>query len=761
MAHDAAAVAPRRVGERGSAAESTFDTQWLDAVLPAARSERRWIGWRLRLLVGAALIGCLGLILFARDLAATRHIDAVWRVDAQGGVELLGSADPVLAALRGRTLFDLAADDADMLRIDDALALQRSARWLVADAERERHRRLHDALATVLAHDSVVLRFTDGSTLPVSPVARGWLGVGTMAVLLGALALTLYLAAMVVLLGRPSLRNALYAAMALAQSANLLFVAAESSFDFGLPAGFAALDLRARSALDLVTAAAILHAAVLHPRRLPHGGALAAACWAGVAALVGLDGAGRLPYAWWWTQGSLLTVAAGVTLLLGWSFRIEPHPHAMMLRRFGFVVTATLALLTLAIAAADARPGLQHAIVSVGSVAWYVFFASLLLLVPFMSQARRTMREFALLAAVSTVAASLDLLFVAAFSVGAFASATLSLFIALGVYAGARQWLLNQVLGHRTVTTERMFERLYRTARDVEAHPEHAPRQLAELLRELFDPLEAVVVERTSSRTRVVAEGSTLLVPVPDLDAPAVAAPAAPRQSVALRYAHRGRRVFTVDDARLTDRVVEQLLRAVAFDKAVEQGRNEERLRLAQDLHDDIGARLLTLMYKAPTPEMEDYVRHTLQDLKTLTRGLAAPARPLTHAAAEWKADLAQRLHAAGAALDWHCRVDDDVALGIVQWSALTRVLRELASNAIAHARATRVTVELQLAGDRLVLRFDDNGVGRNPQAWSHGLGLAGVRKRVKQLGGEVAWRELEPRGIGCRVVVDGLSQRH
>jgi hypothetical protein len=54
---------------------------------------------------------------------------------------------------------------------------------------------------------------------------------------------------------------------------------------------------------------------------------------------------------------------------------------------------------------------------------------------------------------------------------------------------------------------------------------------------------------------------------------------------------------------------------------AVERGRSEERVRIAQDLHDDIGARLLTLMYKAPSTEMEEYIRHTLQDLKTLTRG--------------------------------------------------------------------------------------------------------------------------------------------
>jgi signal transduction histidine kinase len=51
-----------------------------------------------------------------------------------------------------------------------------------------------------------------------------------------------------------------------------------------------------------------------------------------------------------------------------------------------------------------------------------------------------------------------------------------------------------------------------------------------------------------------------------------------------------------------------------------------------------------------------------------------------------------------------------------------------------------------------------DDGVGREPQAWSHGLGLGGVRKRVKQLGGDVVWRENTPGGIVCRVTVPGLA---
>jgi signal transduction histidine kinase len=218
--------------------------------------------------------------------------------------------------------------------------------------------------------------------------------------------------------------------------------------------------------------------------------------------------------------------------------------------------------------------------------------------------------------------------------------------------------------------------------------------------------------------------------------------------------------MFTRDDARLTDRVLEQLVRAVAFDRAVEQGRNEERARIAQDLHDDIGARLLTLMYKAQSPEMEDYVRHTLQDLKTLTRGLAASSHLLSHASAEWKADITQRLEAAHCELDWSFDFDRDVNLTVVQWSALTRMLRELINNVIVHASATRVDVSGHFERGRFTLKVSDDGAGRKPENWAHGLGLGGIRKRVKLLGGEVRWRENSPHGIACEIRVPELGEK-
>ena len=747
-------TAPTWTGLSSHISDSVLDSGLSDPNSQAGHPATRWMGWRLRLLVASALLGCLGIFTLIHAVTLAPHIDASWRVDAQGRIELAASADPVLQAHIGQTLKGILAGDTTVA-LNDALALQRSPRWVIDDAERARQQGLQAQIALALAQPEVRLFFSDGSKAVLQPLPRGLTGLPIMFWLLSAFALGLYLVAMVVLLAHPTGRNLVYAVMTLCQSGNLLFIAAEATLEFGLPAPFARLDMPVRMAFDLFTAAAMVNAACLHPRRLPGSGWIALFGWGVALALVGALAAGALVNVWWWTQGAVIGLGLLAIGLLSWSYQIEPHPFAIVLRRFGIVTAATWALLTVALAAADRLPGMPHNIADIGSMVWYVFLGSLLMLVPFLAKSQNFMREFALLAAISTVATSLDLLFIAVFSLGQFASLTLSLFVSLAVYTGVRQWVLNQLRGSSMITTERMFEQLYRIAREVEAQPERTPALLSQLLADLFEPLEVNVVERRTGKTRVAGDGSSMLVPVPLLGVDST-----PHGAVMIRFAQRGRRLFTSEDARLTDRIVEQLRRAVHFDKAVEQGRSEERLRLAQDLHDDIGARLLTLMYKAQSPEMEDYVRHTLQDLKTLTRGLAASNHRLSHAAAEWKSDLAHRLTAAHVDLKWTLVFDEDILLTVVHWSALTRVMRELVSNVIAHSQAQQLEIDFRLESDRLELTITDDGVGRNPRAWSHGLGLGGVRKRVKQLGGEVEWREVTPHGISCRVIIRDLTAR-
>jgi signal transduction histidine kinase len=744
---DTSLLGPRSVPESGI--QTPLDKHDAD------RTSRwsRWMGWRLRLLVVAALSGCVGVAVLAGALADQYHLRASFGVNAAGLIELTAAADPSLQAHQGQVLSKVIGAGISV-PLPDGLALHPSPRWLTDDAQRARQVALHGQLFEAQSQPDVSLLFAGGDRVDLQMQQRGFANLPVLFWLFSLLALALYMVAMVVLLARPSAANLAYAAMSLFQAGNLVFTAVESALELGLPLPVTALGMPLRMGLDLMTGAAMVSGSCLHPRRLPAAGWIIAATWTVVAALIALGASAALPHQWWWAQSGMVVLGLAVVGLLRWSYRIEPHPFPKELRRLSLGVLGALVVLTIMVVGTDDGSGTQSDIAYVGSRIWYVCLAGLLILVPLMSRSHQILREFALLAAVSTGATTLDLLFVAVFSLGQFASLTLSLFISLAVYSGVRQWILNQLIRSNMLTTERMFEQLYRIAREVEAHPERTAALLAQLLRELFDPLEINFIEKATATTRIVADGSTLLVPVPQLSS-------APALSVAIRFARRGQRLFTLEDARLAGRIVEQLRRAVAFDKAVEQGRNEERLRLAQDLHDDIGARLLTLIYKAQSAEMEEYVRHTLQDLKTLTRGLAAANHPLSHAAAEWKADLTQRLGAAHVELDWSCEFDSDILLGVVQWSALTRILRELVSNSIVHAHARRVGISLRLVSDRLELVVNDDGQGRNPRAWAHGLGIGGVRKRVKQLGGTVHWRELSPCGIGCRVSIDALSVRH
>ncbi len=460
----------------------------------------------------------------------------------------------------------------------------------------------------------------------------------------------------------------------------------------------------------------------------------------------------HLPLAWWVIQGVCIALGAATLVQFGWSYRAEPHPLTLIFKRFGLITWSVFLVLTGAVGATSLWGSEGNDMAAVGAMIWVVFLASMLLATPFMSRSQPMIREFSMLAGVSTMATALDLLFVAVFSLSAFSALTLALFLALMVYAGVRQWILNHMLQANVLTTERMFEHLYRIARNVEAHPDRLADHFSSLLRELYDPLEVRPVEVRPHRSHVAKAGAELVVPMPSVGSDAAAGPRALPRAVALRYAHRGKRLFTPEDARLTDRVIEQLARVVAFDQAVERGRTEERVRIAQDLHDDIGARLLTLMYKAQNSEVEDYIRHTLHELKTLTRGLAAKDHRLSHAIGEWKADISNRLTVARCELDWSFNFDEDAMLTVVQWSALTRILRELVNNVIAHGKATHVWLEARLIEGHLRIRVADDGVGRAPQLWHPGLGVGGVRKRVKQLAGHVRWEENTVIGIVCVV---------
>lgn len=740
----------------------------LEAVLQGPHELPRWIGWRLKMLVAWVLLGCALVFMVANWLTGQPKLPMTLRGTPDGLVRIHAVDYPTLQRLEGRILTGVewrspgtnTSDATVQVAPIELLLLQRSARWISDAQARSRFFHEHRALAQLLQDWNadkgltVDLVFQSGPKESVLIASRGLMGLSPLFWILSLLSLMVYAVGAVVVLASPQLRNVAFAVMALCHSLELALIAVSTSLDVFVPQSFLIWDGYTRAVCDLVIAATIVTVATLHPRRLEHWPLYVGLT--GLALLGLLMGLANVPelWSWWWLQSGCLGLGLASVALMTVANHAAPHPFTLVMRRFTLITLISWIALSLAIALGVRRADMQLNLATFGVMTWQVFAASQLLLSPYLSRSKLILQEFSLLAASSTVAASLDLLFVAIFSLGQFTSMTLSLFLSFGVYLSIRRWLMTRLPGRDPLTMERLFQRLYRIAREVERQPDALDGLLMQLMRELFDPLEITLVQGSVGSASLRGNGSVLLMPLPQLDSPH----ATPGHVLVLKHAKKGQRLFTGEDARLADRIAEQLHRALNFDKAVEQGRSEERLRIAQDLHDDIGARLLTLMYQAPNADMEEYIRHTLQDLKTLTRGLAAQSHALTEAAGEWKRDLSQRLGVARCELEWLMRVDVDVVLNMVQWSALTRILRELVNNTISHAKANKVRVSLELENDRLTLTVTDNGNGSDPGTWAHGLGLGGVRKRVKQLGGAVRWTPVEPHGICCEVVVEPFS---
>lgn len=175
----------------------------------------------------------------------------------------------------------------------------------------------------------------------------------------------------------------------------------------------------------------------------------------------------------------------------------------------------------------------------------------------------------------------------------------------------------------------------------------------------------------------------------------------------------------------------------------------EERERIYRDLHDDIGAKLLSLAIRAKTPQDTDIARSALQDLRDVVSRSAQADAPLGDLLADWRAEIVGRCASAGVQLVWN-QPEDLLERGMTAAEALNlgRILREAVSNVLRHAGAHALTIGVRFVGGRYQLSLEDDGHSK-PRA--PGRGMRNMQARAGQLGGEIEWLWGER---GCRVLL-------
>jgi two-component system, NarL family, sensor histidine kinase UhpB len=173
----------------------------------------------------------------------------------------------------------------------------------------------------------------------------------------------------------------------------------------------------------------------------------------------------------------------------------------------------------------------------------------------------------------------------------------------------------------------------------------------------------------------------------------------------------------------------------------VEQVTERERKRIAADLHDDLGAKLLTIVHTSESERISTLAREALEEMRLSVRGLTGKPVRLDDALADWRAEVVSRLGQAGIEGEWSMPPDDlPQTLSSRAFVQTTRILRESVSNVIKHSGASLCSVRCNVADGDFQLVVQDNGNGIPLELdgrLDRGHGMSSMKHRAKQLQGQ------------------------
>jgi two-component system, NarL family, sensor histidine kinase UhpB len=197
------------------------------------------------------------------------------------------------------------------------------------------------------------------------------------------------------------------------------------------------------------------------------------------------------------------------------------------------------------------------------------------------------------------------------------------------------------------------------------------------------------------------------------------------------------------------------------------RAQEEERARVARDLHDEVNQSLTGLLLRleavreAAPAELEPQLAETRSLANQAMRELLSLARQLRPTAlddlglAAAIAGQVDGVERSGLAADLTIEgdfsgLDDDVQLVVY------RVAQEALTNAARHSQAQQVAVKLCRSGDGVELEVADDGRGFAFDRSEQGLGIGGMRERALLVGGELTIESRPGRGTTVRLSVPG-----
>ncbi|WAC74522.1 ATP-binding protein [Roseateles sp. SL47] len=173
----------------------------------------------------------------------------------------------------------------------------------------------------------------------------------------------------------------------------------------------------------------------------------------------------------------------------------------------------------------------------------------------------------------------------------------------------------------------------------------------------------------------------------------------------------------------------------------LEQVTERERKRIAADLHDDLGAKLLTIVHTSESDRISTLAREALEEMRLSVRGLTGKPVQLLDALGDWRAEVVSRLAQANILAEWKSPAEDiEHTFPARAYVQTTRILREAVSNIIKHSGATHCVVGCSAQDGYFSVVIQDNGQGIPLELEGRldkGHGMASMKSRAKQMHGQ------------------------
>lgn len=340
---------------------------------------------------------------------------------------------------------------------------------------------------------------------------------------------------------------------------------------------------------------------------------------------------------------------------------------------------------------------------------------------------------------------SLDSILISTSGLTAGESSFILLALVLWVYLPLRQGFHNSfVTAQQDKRQQLVNESLVLIAEESLSKSEPADQVWKAALEKVFSPIDTDRLFHTEE-LGVVDRGQSLAV-------------AANKYSGGLKlsFAEKGTRLFNNKDTELASTLNLLFEKFYDLQDAYLTGLTQERNRIRRDLHDQIGHKLLSLVYSASDEKSRELAKDTMGQLNELIQALKQEAVELEDLSLQLKMLGEESCRHSSLQFQWSDKLPDglDIKLSPNQYLNILNIQRELLSNAIKHSKARNIKASIDIDSSVLIVSLTDNGIGFNQNSISPGNGLFNIQSRVEELQAKIEWITREGTQVLLRIPV-------